>query len=174
MDLRVGEQVEVRALHADDRAYRWWDAVVESVHPDRFVTWNWAGHRVEGPQGGWISRGSIRAVYWLDRPYNLLEVYGGAGELEEIYINVASPPILRGRHVSFVDHELDVTLRPGGQPQLVDEDEFEEAAARFSYTPEFQAACRRAAAEALVIAAGWRPGGLPSTERAHPEAEGQS
>src|SRR5262249_42041957 len=91
----------------------------------------------------WISKCSIRTVYWLDRPYNLLEVYGGAGELEETYLNVASPPIMHGRQVSFVDHELDVTLRPGGQPRVVDEDEFEEAAARFSYAPDFQAACRR-------------------------------
>lgn len=174
MDLQVGERVEVRALHADGRPYRWWDAVVESVHLDRFVTWNWAGHRVEGPHGGWVSQGSIRAVYWLDRPYNLLEVYSGAGDLEEIYINVASPPMVRGRQVSFVDHELDVTLRPGGQPRLLDEDEFEEAAARFSYTPDFQAACRRAAAEALEVAARWRPGGLPLLGAAGPAAEGRS
>jgi protein associated with RNAse G/E len=161
MHLHVGERVEVRALHADGQPYRWWNAVVESVHPDRLVTWNWAGHRVEGLQWSWISQGSIRAVYWLDRLYNLLEVYDSAGNLEEIYINVASPPIVRGRRVSFVDHELDVTLCPGGQPRVVDEEEFEEAAARFPYSQDFQGACRRAAAEALVVAAGWCPGGLP-------------
>jgi hypothetical protein len=92
MDLQVGEEVEVRVLHADGQAYRWWHAVVESVQPDRFVTWNWAGHRGEGLQGGWISQGSIRAVYWLDRLYNLMEAYDETGNLEEIYINVASPP----------------------------------------------------------------------------------
>jgi protein associated with RNAse G/E len=63
--------------------------------------------------------------------------------------------------VSFVDHELAVTLLPGGQPQLVDESEFEEAGVQFSYTLDFQAACRRAAAEALVVAAGWHAMGLP-------------
>lgn len=64
MVLQVGEHVEARALHADGQAYPCWDTVVESVHQDRFVTWNWAGHRVEGPQGSWVSQGSIRAVYW--------------------------------------------------------------------------------------------------------------
>ena len=139
---------------------------------DRFVTWNWAGHQVEGLQGSWISQGSIPAVYWLDRLYNLMEVYGGEGNLEEIYINVASPPIVRGRQVSFVDHELDVTMHPGGEPRVVDEDEFEVAAAQFSYTLDFQAACRRAAAEALVVAAGWRPGGVPLPSEERPEAGG--
>jgi protein associated with RNAse G/E len=159
--LRVGQRVEVKALRADGQAYRWWTATVESVHPDRFVTWNWAGHHVESPQRRWLSEGSIRAVYWLNRLYNLIEVYTRTGDLEEIYINVASPPRVQGPVVSFVDHELDVTMRPGEPPRVVDEDEFEEAAVRFAYAPEFQAACRRAAAEALVVAAGWHPAGLP-------------
>ena len=161
MDLQVGQHVTVRALRADQQPYRWWTATVESVQADRFVTWNWAGHQVEEPQRRWLSQGSIRAVYWWDRLYNLLEVYSRTGELEEIYINVASPPVVRGLQVSFVDHELDVTMRPGEGPRVVDEDEFEAASARFAYAPAFQAACRRAAAEALVVAAGWRPGGLP-------------
>jgi protein associated with RNAse G/E len=163
----VGEHVEVRALHADGQPYRWWPATVESVHPDRFVTWSPAGHQVAGPRETWLSQGSIRAVYWLDRLYNLLEVYDGAGHLEEIYINVASPPVVHGRQVSFVDHELDVTMCPGEPPRVVDEDEFAEACGRFAYTPAFQAACRRAAAEALAVAAGWRPAGMGAPRIVH-------
>jgi len=45
-------------------------------------------------------------------------------------------------------------------PEVVDEDEFAEAALRYGYSVEFQTACRRAVAEASELVSGWEPAGL--------------
>lgn len=161
MDLAVGDSLRVRALHADGQTYRWWEATVEAVDEQRIVTYARAGHQVHGLKGSWASQGHIRAYYWRDRPYNLLEVYRESGQLAELYINVASPPVLDDHILTFVDHELDVTMAAGGPARLVDEDEFAAAITLYGYSPEFQAEAYRAAHDALELARGWQAAGMP-------------
>ena len=51
--------------------------------------------------------------------------------------------------------ELDVSRRPPAPAVLVDEDEFQEAAAAFGYSAGFRRACYKAAREAVRLAEGW-------------------
>lgn len=80
----------------------------------------------------------IRAYYWFDRPYNLLEVYRPHGELEEIYVHVASPMVVKNGEILYTDYELDVVKPAGDVATIVDEDEFVEATARYGYSAELQ------------------------------------
>jgi predicted RNA-binding protein associated with RNAse of E/G family len=105
-----------------------------------------------------------RVTYWLDRPYNLGEIYRANGELVEIYLHVASVPTLTRDGIAFTDYELDVVKHPGRPAEIVDQDEFEEAVERYGYSPEFQARCYRIAEEAAELAARWLPG-KPPTQR---------
>jgi predicted RNA-binding protein associated with RNAse of E/G family len=143
------------------------------------VTWSAPGHRVygrtkvtwpaavaTGAEGqGWISNWGIRTFYWLDRPYNLLEVYYPNGLLHELYVHVASLPSLHGHTLAWHDYELDVIFKPdvsspsaGGRLMLVDEDEFAQAAVDYGYSPDFQAHCYAIADEAAAWLPTYRPG----------------
>jgi protein associated with RNAse G/E len=157
--LRIGQQILVRSLRADGACYRWWHALVEYSDASTLVTYAPHGARVEQPGGGYSVRYAIRAWYWFDRPYNLLEVYEPDGSLAEIYIHIASPPRLVATTLEYTDHELDVVCQPGAPPRIVDQDEFAEAAMRYGYTAAFQAACFATAEAALVTAAEWQPHG---------------
>src|SRR5690606_20757865 len=103
----------------------------------------------------------IRGHYWFDRPFNLLEVFAVDGTLVEIYVNVASQPVLDGDRLTFADYELDVSIEGDGPPRILDEDEFVEAIKRYGYSAEFQASCRAAAQDGLALAASWTPGCVP-------------
>lgn len=151
--------VTVRALRADETCYRWWTATIERAAGGLVVTRNAPGHRVEGPGGGWISRHAIRAFYWLDRPYNLLEVYRPDGSLEELYVHIASPATIDGHEIRYTDHELDVVRRAGEAPVVVDEDDFARAVIAYQHTPAFQAARWAAVREALQLVEQWTLGG---------------
>lgn len=159
--VRPGEVIQIRALKADGQPYRWWPGRVESVESDRIVTVSRAGHAVEGPKGGWESRFDLRAVYWFERPYNLVEVYLADGRLKQIYIHIASPAVLSGRVLTYTDHELDVVWRPGRKPRVLDEGEFCTAATEYGYSPEFQKSCRKAVTAALKLVRRWQPVGPP-------------
>ncbi|MDP9313521.1 MAG: DUF402 domain-containing protein [Chloroflexota bacterium] len=159
--LQAGDIVTVQSLGADGTCYRWWHATIEQVKANQIITIAPAATPVEGIHGGWIQRYHIRAFYWLDRPYNLLEVYRPDGSVEEVYIHIASPARLQGASIQYTDHELDVVMRPGEAPMVVDEDEFAHAAVQYNYSLDFQATCRQAVVEAVDLAAQWKVRGLP-------------
>jgi protein associated with RNAse G/E len=162
--LLAGERVQVRAYKADGRCYRWWYATVEAAGADELVLVTPAGHRVEDVSGGWFSRYSIRAYYWPRRWYSLMEVYLPDGKLVEIYININSPVEIEEGQVRFTDYELDVSREPPDPARIVDEDEFQAAAARYGYSEALQQACYRVAGEALEVASRWQARGMPSVE----------
>jgi protein associated with RNAse G/E len=162
--MQIGDRIRVRAYKADGSCYRRWRATVEEVGMGRVVTVTPFGHRLEGEEGIWICQHAVRTYYWADRWYNLLEVYGRDGELEEIYINVSSPVEILDAEIRFTDYELDVSKRPPHEPRICDQDEFREAAARYGYSDAFQKACHRVAREAVGIANRWVAQGLPAIE----------
>jgi protein associated with RNAse G/E len=159
--MQIGEPIHVRAYKSDSTCYRWWSATVESVTPDQIVVVTPAGHRVEDPSGGWISKHSIRSYYWPGKPYSLLEVYRPDGRLDEIYVNINSPVEIDDDQIRFTDYELDVSRRPPDKARLVDQDEFREAAARYGYSEEFQETCYELARQAQELANRWPAGEMP-------------
>jgi protein associated with RNAse G/E len=158
-----GSPVLVRALRADGLCYRQWRAQV--VHRDErgLVTWAGPGGIVmDGDQNSlWASAHTIRAFYWFERPYNLLEVSTPDGELVELYVHIASPVRRHEGAVSYTDHELDVVQPACAAAQIVDEDEFHAAAIAYGYSEEFQQRCRLACARALRLLARWPVGVEP-------------
>ncbi len=159
--MKPGDVITVRVLHADGQCYRSWQAEVEKASADCIVTLFHPGSIVDDARDGlWKSPWHIRAYYWLDRPYNLLEIYDPAGLLEQIYLNVASLPVLENNTLEFTDYELDVSLLTGQPARIVDEDEFAAAIISYGYSPEFQAHCCQVAAAALQLAQNWTAKGL--------------
>ena len=159
--MKTGDRVQVKAYKSDGTCYRWWFATVEAASTEELVLITPVGHRVEDPRGGWDSQYAIRAYYWPQKWYSVLEVYGAGGGLEQIYANISSPIVLDGAQIRFTDYELDVSRRVPRVARIVDEDEFLEAASKYGYSPAFQEACYRAAREALDVANAWIPGAAP-------------
>lgn len=164
--LAAGDRLHVQVLKQGGRPFRTWTTAVEHVDPGRLVTWSPPGHvvrtRVRPADDDldlheWHSPWGIRNVYWPGRPYNLLEIYHPDGRLEELYVHVAGPPSLEDHRVTWTDYELDVVVHPGGVPEIIDEDEFAEAALAYGYSSEFQAACYRIARAAAALLNTWTP-----------------
>jgi protein associated with RNAse G/E len=151
----------VRALRADDTCYRSWAA--DLVYRDDLgvVTFASPGGVVESQGQSWVRQHAIRAVYWFNRPYNLLEVFTLDGRLVELYVHIASPARLADGVLEYTDHELDVVLEPRGAPRVVDEEEFVEAAALYGYSEDFQQACYAACRRAEQLLQRWQVGVPP-------------
>ncbi len=155
--MKPGDQIHVRACKTDGTVYRRWQATIESVLTDSIVTIAPAGSSVFNINGeDYPLLHHYRAYYWFDKFYNLIEIFETNGELHHIYINVAAPPEFKNETMSFKDHELDVVKHPFKTAELIDEDEFAEAAVKYQYTKEFQAQMYAAAEEALELANHWQ------------------
>jgi protein associated with RNAse G/E len=157
--VRAGDNVEIRALHADGTPYRWWQATVEQVNPDTIVvTWP-EGTIFEAPtpERVKIGRRRSRCFFWFHRPYIVTESYGPGGDLVEIFADISSPARIHEGAIVFTDYELDVVWRAGATLVIEDEDEFREAAQRYGYTDEFQAECWRLVDRVREVVDAWRP-----------------
>jgi protein associated with RNAse G/E len=155
--MKPGNKIHVQACKTDGTIYRSWQATIESVDADSIVTIAPAGSSVFNIKGeDYPIRHHYRAYYWFDKFYNLLEIFEISGELVHIYINIASPPEFKNGTLSFKDHELDVSRYVPKPAELIDEDEFIEAAVKYQYSEEFQARMYSAAEEALELANHWQ------------------
>lgn len=150
-----GQVIQIKALRYDGTPYRWWEARVERVTSDCIVTYAPVGCVLHQPNGSWQSSVAVRGFYWTDRPYNLLEYYSATKEKSGLYANVASPAQLVPGGIQYCDYELDVDRRVGQAAKVLDEEEFEEAAIKYGYSPEFKADCRRVSEEVLRLVDAW-------------------
>ena len=166
--LRIGDIIHVHACKADGTTYRNWTAAIESVTVDSIITIAPAGSAVtDKKRGDHIIGHHLRAYYWFDKFYNLIEVFAVDGTLVEIYINISSPPEFTDGRLCFKDHELDVSKYPPKPAELIDEDEFAEAIVTYRYSPEFQEKLYAVAHEALGIAENWNAKPCPSFGEYH-------
>ena len=160
--MKIGDTIHARACKTDGTVYRSWHTTIESVDADSIVTISPAGSSVVNIKGEeYPIRHHYRSYYWFDKFYNLLEIFETSGELFHIYINVASPPEFENGIMSFKDHELDVSRYPPKPAELVDEDEFAEAAVKYQYSKEFQEKMYSAAGEAIELANHWKAKPVP-------------
>lgn len=154
--LKPGDVIEAHACKADGTVYRSWRATIESVAADSIVTVAPSGSSVFNIKGeDYPIAHHYRAYYWLEKYYNLLEIFETDGKLVQIYLNIASPPEFKNGVLSFKDYELDVSKSPPSPAKLIDEDEFTEAALKYNYSPQFQEKMYAVANEALELANNW-------------------
>ena len=160
--MKPGDKIHVRACKADGTVYRSWHTTIESVNADSIVTISPAGGMVEDRKRvTYQTEHILRSYYWFDKFYNLIEVFDTQGNLVEIYINIAAPPEFEDGVMSFKDHELDVSKYPPKDAQLIDEDEFAEAAVKYQYTQDIQDRMYKSAKEALELANDWKARPFP-------------
>ena len=96
--------------------------------------------------------------YYLDRWYNVFQVYSKSGQLKGWYCNITKPARLQDGELHFTDLALDLFAYPDGTSLPLDVEEFEELAAS-SYSAEDTALARAAFDELVSL---HREGRLPS------------
>jgi hypothetical protein len=88
---------------------------------------------------------------------NVYAVIGPAGERRGYYCNLATPPALAGDEIVYTDLDLDLLVGPDGRRRLLDEDEYEERAARYGYPPAVREQVASALAALTAAAEAGRP-----------------
>ena len=101
-------------MHADDR-----EIIIRGAFSREFKT----------PYHHFRAGDVTREIYPRDAWYNICEIYGQEDTLLGIYCNLAAPPELDGKVLSYVDLALDLYVSRQGDVTMLDEEEFEHLAA---------------------------------------------
>jgi hypothetical protein len=97
-------------------------------------------------------RYDVLAYYWRDRWYNVLRLSEPGGPLALWYCNVATPALLDGSRLRYVDLDLDVALWADGRIEVLDEDEFADHRVAFRYPAHVVEAALGAVGELCQLA----------------------
>ena len=167
--MKPGDVVWVRTYKADGQLHRWWQAQVEAIEGECVIAYSAIGSPVHHnpqrfPAALFPLKHTIRSYYWPDRRHNLLEIYDAGGALVELYADITGPVEIGEGEIRFTDHELDVSQLTGQVPQIIDQDEFAEAAVVYRYSEAFMGQCYELAEALLGVLAGWQPRGATSAQ----------
>lgn len=148
--LRRSVQVHVRKF--DGTLHRCWGAEFFRMEGSLLILDARFEDAVQHPLMGLIERGTLSLeYYWLDRWYNVFRFLTPAGKLRNYYCNVNVPPTFDGQILSYVDLDIDILVEPDLSYKVLDEDEFEENAARYHYTQQVKDEAKRAVAELIEL-----------------------
>jgi len=64
--------------------------------------------------------------FWVDRPYNVYHWVTPHGESIGCYINLSGEVHLEADRIAWIDLAVDVLVRPGAEPKVLDEEELED------------------------------------------------
>ncbi|HEY4669461.1 MAG TPA: DUF402 domain-containing protein [Tepidiformaceae bacterium] len=156
-----GTRILLRATKYDGTAHWIQPFTVVSDDGTLLVTTYRARTPIYTSRGEFRSPYDSRVYFWRDRWYNVFRLSRPNCPLALWYCNVTTPAVFDGRHLSYVDLDLDVAVRPDGCVELLDEDEFEQHQRTYGYPAEVIARAEDAAHEVSQLA---RSGGFPFSE----------
>jgi protein associated with RNAse G/E len=87
---------------------------------------------VEADGKEWVSRIPGISFFIPKQWFNVVALLEENGV--RYYCNVASPPYLNGRVITYIDYDLDVIRQTGGQVHVVDQEEYERHKISYHYS----------------------------------------
>jgi protein associated with RNAse G/E len=142
----------VRVLKYDGAEHRTWHAHLAQRASSLLVLDAEFDVDVQHDILGEIRRG-MRTIeyYWQDRWYNIFRFLNDDGSAKIYYCNVATPVLVDGNVISYVDLDIDVLVNHDLSYQVLDQTEFEANAERYGYPDEVKRNALGAVEEIISI-----------------------
>ncbi len=103
-------------------------------------------------QLGVIRRNTVSyEFYWLNRWYNVFRFHEPDGNLRNFYCNINLPINFSGEALNYVDLDIDILVWKDFSYQVLDIEEFEVNAKRFSYSDKMRKQVRASQNELISL-----------------------
>jgi protein associated with RNAse G/E len=146
----AGIVVSVRKY--DGVEHRRWPARIAKIEESLLVLDAVFEEEIEHELLGTISPGTISTeYYWLDRWYNVFRFSDPDGKLKNFYCNINQPPSFDGHVLRYIDLDIDVLVAPDLTYKILDVEDFEANAKRYSYPNDVQVSARQALTEVIEL-----------------------
>lgn len=134
-NMKIGDNYMIHCYKHDGTIHRSWDeAVLLDVNKDFLVFGNRKA-KVHNSDGRiWYTREPAIIYYYKNRWYNVITQFKKNGIY--YYCNIASPTILEGKVIKYIDYDLDLRVFPDGSFKILDRGEYKYHKKIMSYPEE--------------------------------------
>ena len=122
-DVRIGQKLEIHSYKHNKKIHRTWDeAIVLDIKDDYIVCGNNRTLVTESDGRKWKTKEPAIIYFFKDKWYNVICQLKDKGIY--YYCNIASPYIIDGKYIKYIDYDLDLRVFPDGAFRILDRDEY--------------------------------------------------
>lgn len=133
--MKIGDLFAIHCYKHDGNIHRTWDeATLLDINKDFLVFGNRKA-KVSNCDGNiWYTKEPAIIYYFKDKWYNVITQFKKKGIY--YYCNIASPTIIEGHVIKYIDYDLDLRVFPDGTYKILDESEYEYHRKKMGYSDE--------------------------------------
>ena len=134
-NLKIGDIYTIHCYKHDGTIHRTWNkTMLIDINKDFLVFAN-EKSRVNNCDGRvWYTKEPAIIYYFKDKWYNVITQFKENGIY--YYCNVASPTIIEGKTIKYIDYDLDLRVFPDDSSKILDESEYEYHKEKMNYPEE--------------------------------------
>jgi len=134
-NMKIGENYSIHCYKHNGKIHRTWDeAMLLDINKDYLVFANKRA-KVSNSDGRiWHTKEPAIIYYFRNKWYNVIVQFKKTGVY--YYCNIASPNILEGKVIKYIDYDLDLRGFPDGSYKILDESEYEYHKKLMNYSEE--------------------------------------
>ncbi len=122
-NIKIGEKLQIQCYKHDGSLHRTWDeAVLLDVFDDYIVFGNNRTTVVDADGKIWNTREPAVLFFFKDRWFNII------GQIKDygiyFYCNIATPVLIDGKIIKYIDYDLDLRVFPNGSFKILDRMEY--------------------------------------------------
>ena len=131
--------ITINSRKFDGRIHRSWQARLLEETAGFYLFVGEFVKEVKHPKIGVIRRGTISyEYYWKNEWYNVFRFHEPEGVLRNFYCNINQPPMLSRDVLDYVDLEIDILVWRDFSFEILDLDEYEDTALKYSFSDEIK------------------------------------
>ena len=134
-NLKIGNHYLIHCYKHNKQLYKVWEeAILLDVKENCLIFGNNRTKVIEADGRSWRTREPAVMYFFTDKWYNVIGQYKRDGI--QYYCNIASPSLIDGNAVKYIDYDLDLRVFPDGSFKVLDRGEYNYHKMQMHYSDE--------------------------------------
>lgn len=132
-NVEIGKKYIIHSYKHDGTAHRSWDeSILLESNKDFLVLANSKARVVDAEGKIWYTTEPAIIYFYKDKWFNVIAQIKEKGLY--FYCNIATPTIIEGKYIKYIDYDLDLRVFPDGTHKILDENEYAQHKEQMQYS----------------------------------------